>query len=152
MSHNEFNRRTGERERVGGDELVRATGFWRKVDGTTLLAINKFRIAAGDRIAIVGPTGSGKSLLLRAIGLRPDVLLLDEPTAAIDSAASGHVESLVDRWVSESGGSRAYVWVTHDAAQADRVGTQRVQIRAGKIDTATPIACNRGLTWETDKA
>lgn len=214
---------------------MRAEGLRRTVDGTALLEVSEFRIDARDRIAIVGPTGSGKSLLLRAVsmldgvdrgvihfrgrriggphvpryrsrviylhqqpslgessvletlrepfryrvnrerrfdrdrvvgelrsfgrdanflsrscrdlsggelqlvallratGLRPDVLLLDEPTAALDVETTRHVESFVDRWINEPGVSRAFVWVTHDRAQADRVGTRRVEIRGGKI-------------------
>ena len=238
MNHDEFKRRAGEREGAGGDELVRAIGLRREISGTTLLEVDEFRIDAGDRIAIVGPTGSGKSLLLRAvsmldavdegaihyrgdrvggrdvpryrsrviylhqhpslgestvvevlrepfryganrdrrfdrdrvvgelrsfgrdedflsrscrdlsggefqlvallraIGLRPEILLLDEPTAALDAATTGHVESLVDRWANGSEPPRAYVWVTHDSAQADRVATQQMHMRGGTIDSS----------------
>ena len=62
--------------------------------------------------------------LVRALQLQPSVLLLDEPTASLDPASTAAVEALVDGWFG-AGGERALLWVTHDAAQARRVGTQQ---------------------------
>lgn len=51
----------------------------------------------------------------------PGVLLLDEPTSALDEDARDAVEATLR--------GRTVVWVTHDAAQADRVGDQRLVLR-----------------------
>jgi putative ABC transport system ATP-binding protein len=71
--------------------------------------------------------------LLRAMQLDPVVLLLDEPTASIDAAAAATVERLVDRWWAELPHERALLWVTHDAAQAERVGSQTRRMSGGRL-------------------
>lgn len=68
--------------------------------------------------------------LIRALLLDPDVLLLDEPTAALDPHSAQIIESLVAQWANapaQSSGRepRAYVWISHDPAQASRVGKQQ---------------------------
>lgn len=72
--------------------------------------------------------------LIRALLLDPQVLLLDEPTAALDPKSSREVESLVDTWFT-SGllGTRACIWVTHDHEQARRMSTLRLQMHAGVL-------------------
>ena len=68
--------------------------------------------------------------LLRAMQLDPLVLLLDEPTSALDESTTLAVEDLVQSWALESP-HRALVWVSHDAAQADRVGQVRWRMQNG---------------------
>lgn len=70
---------------------------------------------------------------LRAIQLDPTVLLLDEPTAALDAAATQAIEQLVLNWQSEQQGSRAIVWVSHDSEQSARIATRVVHLRDGRI-------------------
>jgi len=71
--------------------------------------------------------------LLRAIQLDPNILLLDEPTAALDAASTSMVETLVTRWLDEMPMGRATVWVTHDHEQSRRISTSVLQIREGKL-------------------
>ena len=72
--------------------------------------------------------------LLRALQLDPTVLLLDEPTASLDREAVRAIEGLVGRWYAEGAGRRAYLWVTHDPVQGDRVGDRILRMRAGHIE------------------
>jgi putative ABC transport system ATP-binding protein len=71
--------------------------------------------------------------LLRAIQLDPAVLLLDEPTAALDPEMAEAVESCVVQWHREDMARRAVVWVSHNREQAERMADRRVVMDAGRI-------------------
>ncbi|QEG01266.1 putative ABC transporter ATP-binding protein YbbL [Stieleria maiorica] len=71
--------------------------------------------------------------LLRAIQLSPCILLLDEPTSALDRQSARHVESIVMRWYEEKPDGRAFIWVSHDPSQADRVCDSLITMDAGQI-------------------
>ncbi len=72
--------------------------------------------------------------LVRALELDPVVLLLDEPTAALDPPSATAVERLVTAWLDENP-ERAMVWVSHNEAQAQRVGRTAVRMEAGRLAT-----------------
>jgi phosphate-transporting ATPase len=71
--------------------------------------------------------------LVRALVAAPAVLLLDEPTAALDAAATAAVEALIAERVS---GGLSVIWVTHDAAQASRVAKRMLYVDAGEASEA----------------
>ena len=58
--------------------------------------------------------------LLRVLLCAPQVLLLDEPTAALDGETALQVEALIQHWYQEKP-DRAYLWVSHDRAQLQRL-------------------------------
>jgi putative ABC transport system ATP-binding protein len=74
--------------------------------------------------------------LLRVLQLDPDVLLLDEPTAALDPDSTRAIEALVTGWFEAAPDARAYLWISHDPAQAARVGSRTVTMRAGVLSNA----------------
>jgi phosphate-transporting ATPase len=60
------------------------------------------------------------------------VLLLDEPTAALDAISTSAVESIVAERISTGTG---VIWSTHDSAQARRVGSRLfVMASGGRIE------------------
>ncbi len=65
--------------------------------------------------------------LLRALALRPAVLMLDEPTGALDDAATAAVEALLRRRCAEG---LALLLVTHDAGQPERLAAPVLAMRA----------------------
>ncbi len=73
--------------------------------------------------------------LLRAIQLDPQVLLLDEPTAALDREATGAVEQLVELWFADERDRRATVWVSHDGRQAARVAGAILRVHDGQLQS-----------------
>jgi putative ABC transport system ATP-binding protein len=69
--------------------------------------------------------GEGQRLMLaRALALDPEVLLLDEPTAALDPDTRDGVE----RTLRDLADRVSMVVVTHDHAQADRIAERTVAV------------------------
>jgi len=57
--------------------------------------------------------------LLRALNREPEALLLDEPTANLDSKSTQAVEELVLEYVKQR--SACVVWVSHNEPQLERI-------------------------------
>src|SRR4051794_6111884 len=77
------------------------------------------RLSTGERLRLA---------LVRALIMRPKVLLLDEPTAALDAASVTAVESLI---AAERRAGLAVLWVTHDPLQARRIADRQLVMEAG---------------------
>ena len=75
--------------------------------------------------------------ILRLLQNRPEILLLDEPTANLDPANGARVEELILACQREQG--VAVIWVTHDLEQAARLGGECLQIREGRLQTVAPV-------------
>ncbi|SSW62388.1 putative iron export ATP-binding protein FetA [Achromobacter veterisilvae] len=77
-------------------------------------------------------TGERQRLgLVRALALDPRVLLLDEPTAALDQAATGRVEAELRRYLE---GGAAILMVTHSAEQAGRMARRSWRMEQGRLE------------------
>lgn len=71
--------------------------------------------------------------LVRAIQLEPAMLLLDEPTAALDAQTAAAVEELISGWVDEAPRRRAFLWVSHDQEQARRMTRRSLAVEDGRL-------------------
>ncbi len=68
--------------------------------------------------------------LARTLLMQPQVLVADEPTAALDEAASRTLEDLA-RGLADDG--VPILWVTHDLAQVERIADRRVVLEDGRV-------------------
>src|SRR5205809_422187 len=84
------------------------------------------RLSTGERLRLA---------LIRALVVRPRVLLLDEPTAALDPASVKAVELLIATRVRAG---LAVLWVTHDAEQAKRIAHRLLVVRGGQVREEVP--------------
>jgi len=84
------------------------------------------RLSTGERLRLA---------LVRAMMLRPKVLLLDEPTASLDPASVAAVEALIATRVQAG---LAVLWVTHDTEQAKRIAHRLLVIEGGQVREEVP--------------
>ncbi len=71
--------------------------------------------------------------LMRALVVDPAVLLLDEPTAALDQQTAATLERLVTEWQATAPAERAFIWVSHDPSQVERVAARLISLRNGRV-------------------
>jgi tungstate transport system ATP-binding protein len=92
----------------------------------------------GGRSARLLSGGEQQRLALaRARVLKPQVLLLDEPTASLDPAATQAVETLLKQ-ISESG--TKIIMTTHDLGQARRLADEVLFLHRGRLVEHRPAA------------
>ncbi len=75
--------------------------------------------------------------LIRAVQLEAAVYLFDEPTAALDRAATQKAETMIHSWFEEQGAAGAYIWVTHDHEQTQRMADRVLTLDNGRFDETT---------------
>lgn len=75
--------------------------------------------------------------LARALANEPEVLLLDEPTAALDPTASQVIEDLLVQLAADT--DLTFVFVTHNLAQARRIGDHGLLLVDGCVVDQGPL-------------
>jgi putative ABC transport system ATP-binding protein len=75
--------------------------------------------------------------LARTLANSPRVLLLDEPTAALDAATRDSVEALICSIIRE--GELTCLIVTHDEDQARRLASQVLVLESGRLAAFGPV-------------
>ncbi len=101
-------------EEVDPERPVRLAGL-----DSSFLERDASRLSVGEQQRV---------MLARALALEPEVLLLDEPTASLDPAATAAVEDALRNLHEVS-----LVLVTHDRGQAERLAQRTVELDGGRV-------------------
>ena len=111
---------------------------WREAQAQALVALQ--RVGLMDVARRSAKTLSGgqqqRLALARAWVLKPDVLLLDEPTASLDPHAKREVEALL----AELSAGMTLVFASHNLGQVKRLATRVIYLEQGRVlaDLPTP--------------
>jgi NitT/TauT family transport system ATP-binding protein len=86
--------------------------------------------------------------IARALATEPDVLLMDEPFAALDAQTRDLLHDELERIWSETG--RTIIFVTHNVREAVRLGDRVVLLtfRPGRVKSAFPVDLPRPRSLE----
>ena len=106
--------------------LVQSMGFGREV-----FEARVSRLSTGERQRLA---------LARCLARSPEVLLLDEPTAALDENNKREVEATLTACLARGA---SLLLVTHDPAQAARLATCSLKMENGRLVAGSP-----GSGWE----
>jgi len=107
------------------EDALRAASLWQEV--STRLDESAISLSLGQQQRLC---------IARTLAMKPEVILLDEPTASVDPVSARAIEDTIKTL------SKSYtiIMVTHDLRQTRRVGDQVVFICEGKMIEAGPKA------------
>ena len=77
--------------------------------------------------------------LARAWARRPEVLLLDEPTASLDPHAKREVEALIAEFAQGGDEPLTLVWASHNLGQVKRIATRVLCLESGRVLADLPV-------------
>ncbi len=110
--------------------------FTSTVDKTWLKRLGFDEDALSWQISRLSSGERQRLALVRLLSCRPQALLLDEPTASLDSANIQNAEALIAEYRRNTGA--AVLWVSHDTGQIKRVAERHFQIHHQTL-TELPI-------------
>jgi phosphate transport system ATP-binding protein len=116
--------RLGKAEiRARGEDALRRAGLWDEVK---------------DRLSHPGGGLSGgqqqRLCIARALAIKPEVLLMDEPASALDPASTLRIEQLIEKLKTEY----SVIIVTHNMQQAARIADSTMFMLDGEVVEAGP--------------
>jgi len=114
----------------------RVEDHFERVDAPWLGALGLAEAILQRRVDRLSSGQRQRLALLRLLGNRPKVLLLDEPTANLDPDNAGRVEDLIEGYRLHNGA--AVIWVAHDPAQCLRVASEHFTLSDGALVPVTP--------------
>ena len=122
-----------------------ALGLW--LSGTPWKAANQQALQALERVGLAGlarrnaKTLSGgqqqRVALARAWTMKPQVLLLDEPTSSLDPAAKREVEGLMAEFADAG---MTLIFSSHNLGQVKRLASRVIYLEQGKLVADLPVA------------
>jgi len=76
--------------------------------------------------------------MARAWAIKPQVLLLDEPTASLDPHAKREVEALIEEFVNQSS-TMTLVFASHNMGQVKRLASRVIYLEQGRVLADLPV-------------
>lgn len=138
-----FMLRTSVRNNVALALWLRGTP-WRTARVRAIAALE--RVGLADRAGRPARTLSGgqqqRLAMARAWALRPEVLLLDEPTASLDPHAKREVEELIADFARSrtlAGQPVTVVFASHNLGQVKRLATRVIYLERGRVLADLPV-------------
>ena len=122
--------------------LDRSLGLdWAAARSKALLALD--RVGLADLAQRSGRALSGgqqqRLALARAWARRPDLLLLDEPTASLDPHAKREVEALIAEFARGEDRPLTLLWASHNLGQVKRMASRVVYLQSGRVLADLPV-------------
>lgn len=111
-----------------------AAAHFDTIDAAALEALDLEPALLQRRIGLLSTGERQRLALLRLLANHPRVLLLDEPTAALDDRNTRRVEALIAAYRRDTGA--AVLWVSHGVEQARRVASRQLTIADGRLSEA----------------
>ena len=99
--------------------------------GLTDLAQRNARMLSGGQMQRVA--------MARAWALRPQVLLLDEPTASLDPHAKREVEALIEEFAQATQPPVTLVFASHNLGQVKRLASRVIYLEHGRVLADLPV-------------
>ena len=111
---------------------------WRQAKAEAAEALARVGLAelAGRPARTLSGGQQQRLALARAWSLKPDVLLLDEPTASLDPHAKHEVEALMAEF---AGSGMTLVFASHNLGQVKRLATRVCYLERGRLLADLPV-------------
>ena len=113
----------GEQAQTQMSDALKQTGLWHEVNQRLRAPAQSLSGGQQQRLC-----------LARTLAMQPEVLLLDEPTASLDPAATAQIEELLNSLKQRF----TLLVVTHNMAQANRLADRQLAFDQGKLVTDCP--------------
>ncbi|NDP37291.1 MAG: phosphate ABC transporter ATP-binding protein [Rhodoferax sp.] len=113
---------------------------WREAKVAALAALTRVGLAelAGRNARQLSGGQQQRVAMARAWALRPQVLLLDEPTASLDPHAKREVEALIEEFASGSG-AMTLIFASHNLGQVKRLASRVIYLEQGRVLADLPV-------------
>ncbi len=111
---------------------------WREAKARALAALGRVGLSevALQNASTLSGGQQQRLALARAWTLKPDVLLLDEPTSSLDPHAKREVEALMEEFASDG---MTLVFASHNLGQVKRLATRVVYLEHGRVLADLPV-------------
>ena len=112
------------------DYMDSVLGYKKKISKDRLLEIVQLKKQKNQPARMLSPGEQQRLSLIRSLMLRPNLLLLDEPTANLDPASTKIIEDII---LNLKMMGIKIIFVTHNILQAKRIADEIIFLNEGKM-------------------